>query len=239
MPTVVVSGATSGLGLAITRLMLDSGWSVIGLGRDLSPLEPMCDVHGSALTPMSADFTQEDWETTVAEHLATLSSLEGLVNAAGISRGAPFDTCSDEDWAASMAVNTEAPLKLSRLCLPALRRAPHASIVHVGSPVGFKGTRKASYAASKAALLGLTMSMAAQLGPEGIRVNLALPGPTVTGMTEDWSEARRAEVGKSTLLGRMARPEEFAKVVRFLLSDDASYVTGTILDVSASGFFGH
>ena len=119
----------------------------------------------------------------------------------------------------------------------ALLRAGRGAIVHVASPVGRIGANKVSYAASKAALLGLSAAEARNLAPE-VRVNAVLPGPTSTKMTSDWDAAKREQVARGTLLGRMCEPEEIAGVVAFLLGADATCVTGAVLNATGGANIG-
>jgi NAD(P)-dependent dehydrogenase (short-subunit alcohol dehydrogenase family) len=135
-------------------------------------------------------------------------------------------------------VNVTAPMLLTKACAPRMTGERGGVIVNVSSPVAHVGAKKASYAASKAALHGLTMSSAKALGSKNIRVNTLLPGPTITKMTEDWSEARRASVAQESFLGRLSEPEEVAEMICCLLSDEARYMTGAIVDLTAGSLWG-
>ena len=126
-----------------------------------------------------------------------------------------------------------------RIAGPLMQARQKGSILNVGSPVGIVGARKPQYAASKAALHGLTMSAARALGSDGIRVNLLLPGPTITGMTADWSEEQRERVAQGTFLKRMCQPEEIGEMVAFLVSDNSRYLTASVIDMTAGSMMGH
>jgi NAD(P)-dependent dehydrogenase (short-subunit alcohol dehydrogenase family) len=145
----------------------------------------------------------------------------------------------DADWLESFAINVSPAMVLARALAPMMAASGGGSIVNVGSPAAIVGARKPSYAASKAALSGLTLSLARNLGPKGIRVNLFLPGPMITPMTEDWPEEKRAAIAASSFLGRLCQPEESAAVIAFLLSPAASYITGAVIDGTAGSMFGH
>ena len=166
--------------------------------------------------------------------------LQGLVYLAAQSVGDEIHSLTDEDWERSLSVNVTPAMKLARFAAPRMKAAGSGSIVNVGSPVAIVGARKPSYAASKAALSGLTMSLARDLGASPpVRVNLVLPGPTVTPLTEDWSEAKRQKIAEGSFLKRLCTPREIAAIIAFLLSDEASYVTGCVLDATAGSMFGH
>jgi NAD(P)-dependent dehydrogenase (short-subunit alcohol dehydrogenase family) len=238
LPSVVVTGAAGGMGVATSALLLERGWRVIAIerpGADFSPLA--AHAASERLTLLFADLAAPDLEAHLFPHLD--DSLRGLVNLAGISIGTGYADLTDEDWRTSFAVNVDAPMRLCRLIGPRLERLGRGSIVNVSSPVGLIGAKKPSYAASKAALTGLTMTLARSLGPRGVRVNLLLPGTAITGMTADWSQARRNQVAASSWLKRLCQPDEIARVIAFLLSDDASYLTGSIVDMTAGSMHGH
>ena len=137
-----------------------------------------------------------------------------------------------------MAVNADAPMRLIRGLLPRLRAADRASIVNIASPVAICGSRKVSYSASKAALLGLTVATARNLAIDDIRVNALLPGATLTGMTSDWSEEKRKRVAEESFFKRLCTPQEIAGAVAFLLGPDSTFITGATLDLTGGALLG-
>ena len=157
----------------------------------------------------------------------------------GVSRGGGLNELKDDDWHHAFEVNVTPAMRLTRALAPLLQARGQGSIVNVGSPVGVVGARKPQYAASKAALHGLTMSCARALGKDGVRVNLLLPGPTITRMTEDWSAAQREAVAQGSALKRLCKVEEVAATIAFLLGPDSSYLTASVLDMTAGSMMGH
>ena len=239
MDTVIVTGAAGGMGSAVCRRLLREGAAVVGIDSSWQRLEALTVELGALpFVSLCVDLGAPELLTRL-EPLVEGARITGLVNLCGVSLGSPIEALSDEDWAESFAVNATAPMRLARFCAPLMREVGGGSLVNVSSPVGFIGAKKPSYAASKAALQGLTMSLARNLGPDGIRVNLLLPGPTTTFMTSDWSDAKRAAVAASSFLGRLCQPDDVAAVIRFLLSADASYMTGAIVDLTAGSMFTH
>lgn len=227
------------MGTALVRLLICRGRRVIGLDHNRERLAALAkDLPPRAFIPLIADLTDSDLVCRVLPLLEEAEMLQGLVNLAGVSIGDSIDTLSDPDWEESLSINATAPMRLCRTAVPFLERSGGA-IVNVGSPVGTIGARKPSYAASKAALHGLTMSLARNLGPRGLRVNLLLPGTCSTYLTADWSEEKKRAVAENTFLKRLCRPEEIASVICFLLSDEASYLTGSVIDMTAGGIWGH
>jgi len=234
---IVVTGAAGGMGRAITQLLLQN-YGVIAIGNNMEKLNSYITEHQSDLITCEVDFSNHNWidcmDSLLAEH-----ELYGIVNLAGTSCGDQLEKMSDEDWAYSFAVNVTAPMQLTRWAAPLLKQQKSGSIVNVGSPVGILGARKSSYAASKAALIGLTMSSARELGQSHVRVNLLLPGPTITDMTSDWNEEKRSCIAKGSFLNRLCEPEEVAQMVKFLLSEQNSYMTGAVVDMTAGSMMGH
>ncbi|MHB8669205.1 MAG: SDR family NAD(P)-dependent oxidoreductase, partial [Acidimicrobiales bacterium] len=159
-----------------------------------------------------------------------LGGIGGLVHAAGIVRQSGGEAMDTDTWDEVMGVNLKAAGSLVQALLPTLREAgPGAAVVAIASIEALIGHADIpSYCASKAGLVGLTRSLAARLGPEGIRINAVCPGYVVTPMTQALTLAPevRAHFERSVPLRRMAMPDEIARLVRFLLSDEASYVHG-------------
>jgi NAD(P)-dependent dehydrogenase (short-subunit alcohol dehydrogenase family) len=159
----------------------------------------------------------------------------GLVHAAGVGGAGPIDTIDDASWDAVLDVNVRAQALIVQALLPALREAnPGSAIVGISSVEAFTGNEMlTAYCASKAALLGLTRALAHRLGRDAIRVNAVCPGAVDTPMLGRFLaiEGARRRLEQRVPLGRIADPDELARVVRFLLSDDASYIHGAAVTV--------
>ncbi|MEN9672462.1 MAG: hypothetical protein RL553_727 [Planctomycetota bacterium] len=236
----IVTGAAGGIGEATCDELIRCGWFVLGVDHNTERLKNLNKKHGNkCFQSINADLSHPNFTEPIRQALEHYKNLKGVVNLAGISRGNVIENLTDEDWDESFSVNATAPMKLARLCAPYLRSTGNGSIVNVASPVALIGARKPSYAASKAALIGLTMSLARNLGKDNIRVNALLPGATLTHLTSDWPEEKKKSIASQSFLGRLCQPIEIARVIKFLLSNDASYITGSILDLTAGGMYGH
>lgn len=225
------------MGAATCRLLVERGWEVIASDSRPDGLDVLVEDLGPRLKPVVADLA----DPAAVEALGATpdTRLDALVNLAGVSCGAPVSEMVDKDWQVSLDINVTAPMRLIRAALPGMRERGGGCIVNVASPVALIGARKASYAASKAALHGLTMATAREGGPHGVRACTLLPGPTITGMTADWPEAKRQAIAQSTFLKRLCTPPEVAAVIAFLLAPEASYLTGCLVDLTAGSMHGH
>jgi NAD(P)-dependent dehydrogenase (short-subunit alcohol dehydrogenase family) len=233
---VIVTGAASGIGRATAALLLDDGATVTAV--DLAPeVEELADRGARVLV---ADVTDLDVRHELA---STTEAMHGLVNAAGIIKVGELADFDLEDWMRIFKVNVEAPFFLTQALLPRMERG--CSIVNVASMAAkVPDDAAAAYSASKAALASITRSFAMRLGRDGIRVNSVSPGIILTRMQDDFLGfyARRAGLSADVFqerrlqevpIGRGGAPEEVAEVIRFLLSDRASYITGE--DVNITG----
>jgi meso-butanediol dehydrogenase/(S,S)-butanediol dehydrogenase/diacetyl reductase len=232
------TGGTRGIGLAAARQLAADGARVVIVARD-----PARGAVAAATVP-GAEFVAADvrvageCEHAVAATLDWFGRLDVLVNNAGvIYRNRAVDALTEAEWDETFDVNVKGAFLMSRAALPALRVA-HGTIVNVASYVGLVGFAGASaYAASKAALVNFTRSMALDHAREGIRVNAVCPGSVDTDMIHaawqalpDPAAAAQAWAAKHPL-GRIATAEEVAAAVAFLASDDARFITGVALPV--------
>lgn len=232
---VVVTGGGSGIGRESARALAEAGrpvaaWDLNAEGA--AETAAICAALGVASWSAAVDVRDLDAiRTAVTGTLDTLGAIGGLVHAAGVPMGFTADDLSTEEFRLVLSVNLEAEAVIVRELLPALRDAnPGSAIVGISSIEGLIGHGNIpAYTASKHALIGLTRSLAARLGHEGIRINAVCPGYIATPMflpiVEGNPEAR-AGFERRIPLGRLGNPEEIGRLVRFLLSDDASYVHG-------------
>lgn len=235
--TVIVTGANGGMGQACCQILHNQGWHILAIDHSFENLHELAE--STRFTALPCDLRDQTLASQVQAALRNLPSPTGLVNLAGSSVGNGIDQLTDEDWQDSFSINVTPAMRLIRLLAPGMKAQGGGSIINVGSPVGLIGARKPSYAASKAALLGLTMSCARNLGSDNIRVNLLLPGPTITKMTADWDEAKRHGVAQGSFLKRLCRTDEIANTVAFLLGPGSTYLTGSIIDMTAGSMYGH
>lgn len=234
---VLISGGSRGIGLATAEAFRSAGAKLGIFSRDAERGEAAA-VKLDAISVQGDVRRAEDCRRAVEETLSLYGRLDVLINAAGIIyRYRTVEETSEAEWDATFDTNVKGAFLLSKFALPALRQT-HGTIVNVSSYSGLVGFKGASaYAASKAALVNLTRTMALDHAHEQMRVNCVCPGSVETDMiyqaweqSGDVTEARRQTVAKHPL-GRIAAPQEIAAVILFLASTDASFITGAALAV--------
>ena len=238
MKTVLVTGASSGIGAAIAIEFAEAGWAVMAAGRDEERLAEVEDASENISTWAGSLDDADDCEELVSETMEELGQLDCLVNAAGIFLRGSADDTSDDDWRDTMAINLDVPFFLSRASLPGLE-ATGGSIVNIASAWGLKaGDSAVAYCVSKAALPMLTKTMARDHAADGVRVNAVCPGDVDTPMLAADAERQGvdldeylAEAAEDNPSGRIATPEDVASLVLFLASEDAQHMNGAAIPV--------
>ena len=233
----LVTGASSGIGAAIARVLAASGAAVVVSGRDAGRLQPVVDAiteAGGTAYAVAADLSgnADHVRALAAEAITALGgSVDILVNNAGIYPVTPTAMLSDDDLDAVLATNIRAPHVLVAELAPAMAERGDGSVVNVGSWMARTGIPAgAAYTASKAAIEQMTRTWAAEFGPRGVNVNTVSPGATATPGNAHAADALAA-MTKSTVAGVPVRPVDVAYAVRFLVSDEASFIHGSIVDV--------
>jgi len=243
--SVIITGATSGIGKATAMLFAKEGASLVITGRRQKlgrQVEEEIQHAGGRCIFLKADHTKlGDCERTIEQSLIEFGHLDILFNNAGIVTQGSAESTSEEDWSRTMDINVTAVWRMSRLAIPHMRKNGKGVIVNNGSDLSVVGAKGfLPYATSKGAVALLTKSMALDLAKENIRVNAVCPGDTFVerwleqgfyehGFAATEEEAMRRSSGLP--MGRYALVEEIARAVLFLASDDASFITGHMLMV--------
>lgn len=220
---VLVTGSSSGIGLAIAQALLAQGWQVTGL--DLAPPQL---VH-PAFSSRQVDLCDAAATTQAVQAILAAGGLQALIHAAGVLRVGRLGTLVDEDFALMWRLHVDAATRLANLIAPAMAQAGTGRVVLIGSRVSGGMPGRSQYAATKAALVALARSWAAETAARGVTVNVIAPAATETAMLAD--PARASTTPKLPPLGRLIRPAEIAALAGFLLSTDAAAITGQEIQV--------
>ncbi|MGV3571028.1 MAG: SDR family NAD(P)-dependent oxidoreductase [Ramlibacter sp.] len=242
---VLVTGAASGIGAAVVERLAAEGAVVLAFDREVQGLAVICERTGAL--GLQGDVTaQQDVDRAMAAAQAR-GGLHGLVNAAGVVAADEPADVEDATWDRMIAVNLTGTMRMCRAAIPLLRAAGGGSIVNVASVAAFNATPgSASYAPSKAGVVAYTRGIALSHGGDGIRANCVCPGWTRTPMADvemdeaaalsgGTREQEYAAIADRLALKRIGEAAEIAACVRFLASNDASFVTGAVLVVDGGG----
>ena len=230
--TAVVTGGSRGIGAAVVRELAAQGSRVVftwrescaeaeRLARETGAMPLRCDAGSEADIAALHDFAARQ-----------LGHVDSLVVNAGVSHIGLLQDTTASQWDRVHDTNLRGAFLALRAFIPGMASYGAGSIVLISSMWGMRGAAcEAAYAASKAGLVGLGLSLAAELGPSGVRVNVLAPGAVRTAMLDCYTQEELADLERRSLLGRLGEPAEIAKAASFLLSEAASYVTGQVLFV--------
>lgn len=241
MATAIITGASQGIGACIAKRLAKDGFDVIinhypsnGDKEKALAVAEECRAFGVKAECIAADVSKFDQcEAMVKQVKADFGSIDALVNNAGITKDGLLARMKEEDYDAVIAVNQKSVYNMLKHVCSVMMKQRHGRIVNVSSVAGLYGNPgQVNYSASKAAVIGMTKTVAKEFGSRNITCNAVAPGFIHTPMTDVLSEELKAKMLGAVALGRYGEPEEIASVVSFLVSDDASYVTGQVIEIS-------
>ena len=234
----LITGATRGIGRAIALKFAENGadiaFTYLSSHEASQTLVAEIEKFGARAKGFSSDASNFEQASNVVEQtIAEFGHIDILVNNAGITRDGLLMRMSEEQWDSVINANLKSAFNYCRCVVPSMARQRSGSIINIASVVGLRGNAgQCNYAASKAGLIGLTMSIAKEMGSRGIRANCIAPGFITTDMTASLSDEIRAGIENETVLRRCGTPEEVAGVALFLASDLSSYVTSQTIKCS-------
>ncbi|MGF7160793.1 3-oxoacyl-[acyl-carrier protein] reductase [Rhodoligotrophos appendicifer] len=238
--TFFITGAASGIGASAMEILLSAGANVAACDRDKDGLTAIGSKSGASAFPVYADIAnQDDVLAAMAAAREKFGRIHTLLHFAAMLDSHNIDELTPEIWDTVMSVNLRGTYLVVQAAIPHMREQGGGRIVLTASDSARMGSLVSgpAYAASKGGVIALTHTLALYLGPSKITVNAVCPGLTMTGMSQGWSADFIAKIADRTPLGRLAQPEEVARVAIFLGSDAANFVTGEVVEVNGGIHF--
>lgn len=241
MAVAIITGASQGIGACIAKRLAKDGFDVVinhfpsdSDAAKASDVAKECEAFGVKAVCKAADVSKYDQcEEMVKQVKDELGSVDVLVNNAGITKDGLLVRMSEESYDAVIAVNQKSVFNMTKHCGAIMMRQKSGRIVNVSSVAGLYGNPgQFNYSASKAAIIGMTMTAAKELGSRGINVNAVAPGFIRTPMTDALTDEQKKMMLSAIAMKRYGEVEEIAGVVSFLCSKDSSYVTGQVIEIS-------
>ena len=232
-----ITGASRGIGRATALTLCRSGFDIVVASPEVENNEAVAtEIRAGGAEAMTLDFdvtSPESVKEGGGKVIKENGHIDVLVNNAGITRDALAVRMKLADWELVLKINLQGAFLCSQAVLPGMMKSRWGRIVNIASVVGQAGSAgQANYAASKAGLIGLTKTLAQEMASRNITVNAVAPGYIQTDMTSVLPEEVRAKILGSVPLGRIGKPEDIANAVKFLVSEDAAYITGHVLAVN-------
>ncbi len=236
--TALITGGSRGIGREIVLKLLHNGASVyyidLSPGESLEEYQQLAEQHGATVVYKEGNVADEPTITAVVEEIISeVDGIDILINNAGITRDGLIFRMSSKDWNDVLNINLNSAFYISKVVANHMIKRRAGSIINIASIVGVIGNAgQTNYSASKAGMIGLTKSLAREVAGRNVRVNAVAPGFIDTVMTQKLNEEQRKALTQQIPMGRIGEPEEVAKVVLFLASDLASYLTGQVIHIT-------
>lgn len=240
----LVTGASRGIGKAIAEKLGKSGFIIAGTATSEAGADGISAAFAEAgitgkgfVVDVSSGESIDNLLSEIKAHYK--KTPEVLVNNAGVTRDNLLMRMKEDEWDAILNTNLTSVYRLSKACLRGMMKARWGRIINIGSVVGTTGNPgQVNYSAAKAGLIGFSKSLAKEIGPRGITVNLVAPGFIDTDMTQALEDSQKEVLANTIPLNRLGKPEEIAAAVGFLASDGADYITGETLHVNGGMYMG-
>jgi 3-oxoacyl-[acyl-carrier protein] reductase len=233
--TALVTGASRGIGEAIARRLAETGALVICAARNLENVERVAAgivSSGGNASAVQLDITGDDVRDRIRAVIAQ-QPIDILVNNAGITDDDLFLRMKPEAWTSVLRTNLDSAFHITQEVMKKMFRSRWGRVINISSVVGLSGNPgQVNYAASKAALIGFTKSLALEIGSRNVTVNAVAPGFIRTAMTDAMTDEARTTLESRIALRRLGTPDDVAYAVTFLASEQAAYITGTVMNVS-------